>query len=248
MKNILKITSILFLIYGCDSEDTGDCFQKSGTIIQQEFTVDSFNKILIHEGVELIIKEGDIQKVTVETGKNLLNDVTVEVVNNELIAINNNKCNFVRDYNLTKVYVTSPNIVEIRNSSQRPVSSDGMLTYPTLNLLAENHQSDYLNVGDFHIQVANNNISVSSNGIANFYLSGSTNDLSVGFYASDSRFEGKDLIANNVTIIHKSSNNILVYPVDKISGGIYSYGDVLVFNKPPIVEVTEHFKGRLIFK
>lgn len=248
MKNILKIASILFLIYGCDSEDAGDCFQKAGVIIQQEFTVDSFDKILIYEGIELIIKEGLVQKVTVETGKNLLNDVTIEIVNNQLIATNKNKCNFVREYNLTKVYVTSPNIIEIRNSSQRPVSSDGMLTYPTLRLLAEDYQSDYLNIGDFHIQVTNNNVSVTSNGIANFYLSGSTNNLSVGFFASDSRFEGKDLITNNVTITNKSSNDILVYPVDKISGNIYSYGDVLAFNEPPIVDVTEHFKGKLIFK
>ena len=68
---------MLLAITGCDSEDAPDCFKTAGTIIQEEITVANFDKILIYEGVELIIKEGAVQKVIVESGTNLIGNVTV---------------------------------------------------------------------------------------------------------------------------------------------------------------------------
>ncbi|MCF6279593.1 MAG: DUF2807 domain-containing protein [Flavobacteriaceae bacterium] len=247
MKNYIKYFTIIILFFGCDSEDAGNCFQTAGNSIQQEFTVDSFDKILINERIELIIKEGTTQKVIVETGKNLMNDIDIQVVNNEVIATNNNTCNFVRDYSLTKVIITSPNITRIRNSSELAVRSDGVLTFPSLNLVADDFQSDFLNVGDFYISVNNTGLSVVSNGISNFYIDGQTTNLNIGFHAGDSRFEGRNLVATNVTIIHKSTNDMLVNPQTKIEGDIYSLGDVIAYNQPAIVDVTEHYQGKLIF-
>jgi len=248
MKKIFFTLLILSFIYGCDSEDAPDCFKTAGNIVQQEISVDNFNKILIYEGVSLVIKEGATQKVILESGSNLINDVSVVVENNRLIAKDNSGCNLIRDYGLTKIIVTSPNIVEIRNSSEQAVRSEGTLTYPNLTLLSEDYQSDYLNIGDFYITINNTKLGVTSNGISNFYIDGETTNLSVGFYAGDSRFEGKNLRADNIKIAHKASNDILVNPQVKLEGNIYSYGDVRAFNHPATVNITEHFKGKLIFE
>ena len=248
MKKLFYIVLLLTITSGCDSEDAPDCFKAAGSIIQEEITLPSFDRILIHEGVELLIKEGATQMVVVESGANLIGNVTVEVVNNQLIAKDNNGCNLVRDYGLTKIIVTSPNIVEIRNSSEQSVHSDGILTYPTLRLLSEDYQSNFLNIGDFYITINNTNLSITANGISNFYIEGQTTDLNVGFFAGDSRFEGKDLLATNVNITHKSSNDMLVNPQEKIEGNIFSLGDVRAFNQPVIVDVIEHYHGRLIFE
>lgn len=248
MKKIGLLLIMLIAITGCNSEDAPDCFKTAGEIVQQELELAGFNKILIYEGVELIIKEGPTQKVILESGTNLIGNVSLEVINNQLIAKDNNGCNLVRDYGLTKIIVTSPNIIEIRNSSEQSVRSEGILTYPNLTLLSEDYQSSYLNVGDFYISVNNVKVSITSNGISNFYIDGQTTNLTIGFFAGDSRFEGKNLIADNVNIIHKSSNDILVNPQLKIEGAIFSLGDVRAFNQPAIVDVTEHYHGRLIFE
>ncbi|MDP6922706.1 MAG: DUF2807 domain-containing protein, partial [Lutibacter sp.] len=94
------------------------------------------DKIVVHEHVGLVLKEGPEQQVVVETGEHLLADVSVEVVEDRLVLRNNNTCNFFRDYGLTKVYITSPNIVEIRNASEQAVRSSGVLTYPSLYILS----------------------------------------------------------------------------------------------------------------
>jgi len=248
MKNILKYLVVITLFFSCDSEDAGDCFQTAGKIIQQEISVESFDKIIINERISLVLKEGPIQKIIIETGENLMNDIKISVINNQLIATNNNKCNFVRGYGLTKIFVTSPSITEIRNSSNLEVISDGILTYPSLNIISEDYLSDYLNTGDFNIEVNNTTTRIVSNGISNFYIQGTTTNLNIFFAAGDSRFEGKNLIATNVQATNKSSNDILVNPQNKIEGAIFSLGNIIAFNHPTIVNVIEHYKGKLIFK
>jgi hypothetical protein len=247
MKNFFKYCFVLCIFYSCNSEDASNCFQTAGTTIQQEFDVATFNKIIMNERIELIIKQGVDQQVIVETGENLMNDIKVSIENNTLVLTNDNTCNFVRDYGNTKIFVTSPNLISIRNSSELAVRSDGILTYPTLLIVADDFESDYLNVGDFYLTLNNTTLNVTSNGISNFYIDGQTTNLTVGFFAGDSRFEGENLIASNVNITHKSSNDMLVNPQVSISGDIYSLGDVITFNNPATVDVTEHYQGKLLF-
>ena len=136
MKNLVYIF-IFTLTFACDNEDASNCFQTEGNLVQQEVAVNPFERILVNRDVELIIKEGAEYIVIIETGENLLNDVKAFVIDNQLQLTDNNSCNFVRDYGITKVYVTAPNIFEIRNSSQYEVSSDGTLSYQNLKLVSE---------------------------------------------------------------------------------------------------------------
>jgi len=246
-----KLVYILLsaLIFTCSSEDANDCFQTSGNIVQQEVIVPNFSKILVNREVELIIKEGLETKVVIETGKNLLNDVTAKVIGDELQIIDNNICNYVRDYGITKVFVTAPNITEIRNSSQYTVSSNGLLNYNAIKLISENFlESEAFAVGDFRLQINSNKLSITSNNIASFYISGQVNNLYVGFFAGAGRFEGENLIAQNVDILHRGSNDMIVNPQQSITGELRSTGNVIAKIVPPTVNVEQFYTGRLIFE
>jgi hypothetical protein len=248
MKKLFYITSF-FLIFACNSEDTGNCFQKTGTIIQQEIVVDSFDKILVNRDIELIIKDGIYQKVIIETGSNLLNDVEAIVLDGKLVLNDNNSCNFVRDYGITKVYITSPNITEIRSSTQYDVSSDGVLKYPSLTILSEDFSApESFTNGNFRLQIDNGSFNLVFNNLSNCFISGKTENLNIAFAAGTSRFEGRDLVAENIIIWNRSSNDMIVNPQQSISGLISGPGNVISVNTPPIVEVEEVYKGRLIFE
>ncbi|WJJ96646.1 head GIN domain-containing protein [Algibacter luteus] len=245
----LKYILICLIVMACDSENAGDCFQKSGSIIQQDIVVDSFDKILVNRDIELILKEDDNQKVTIETGENLLNDVVAEVIDGRLILTDNNTCNYVRDYGVTKVYVNAPNIAEIRSSTQYDVSSDGVLTYPNLNILSEDFgAAGSFNVGDFRLQIDNTSLNVVFNNISICYVSGQTENLNVIFASGTSRFEGRNLIAQKVTVSNRSSNDMIVNPQQELSGQILGIGDVISTNTPPIVNVEVLYRGQLIFE
>lgn len=246
-KTIFKTIVILLsmLLFSCDSENANDCLQTSGKIISKEIPVENFNKINISEGIELIIKEGTETKVVVESGQNLLSGITAEVSDGKLFLRNSNGCNFIRDYNNTKVYVTTPALENIYSSSQFAVKSDGILNFPLLNL--QSGMFSNTASGTFELEVNCENLTIEDNKSTFFKISGKTTNLSVNFYDGNARFDGSNLIANEVLFFQRSSNDIIVNPISKISGTIYSTGNIVLKNTPPIIEVTQLYQGHLVY-
>ena len=249
MKNIVYI-AFIFLFLGCSSDSSWDCIQKAGNIVQTEVAVPEFTKILVWERTKLFVQQGDIQKVVIESGENLMSDVEVSVTNGLLEIHNNNACNLVRDYGLTKVYVTTPNITEIRSSTGLAIESIGVLRFPNLSLLSEDHaiEDQYHVDGDFKLNLEVENLIVTANGLSKIYLNGSANKAIMGLYSGDCRIYSEDLIVQNLTVYNRSTGPMVVNPQQSIKGQIVSLGDVISKNRPPIVEVEELYRGRLIFE
>lgn len=246
MKKLICIL-VLTLIFSCDSESASDCFQTSGNIIQQEIVVPDFERILVNRDVELIVSQGP-QKIVVETGENLIGDVAVEVVGNQLILTDNNTCNFVRDFGITKVYVTTPNLTEIRCSTQFEIKSDGILSFNNLDLISEDFNApETFPIGDFIMQLQVKNLRIVSNNLSFFYLSGAVDNMAVNFAAGNGRLEAENFVAQNISLFHRGSNDMVVNPQQSITGTILSTGNVISVNQPPVVNVESVFNGQLIF-
>ena len=248
MKRLLKIFAV-FVLLSCDSESGSDCFKTSGAIIQQEVSINSFEKILVNRDIELIVKEGVDFKVIIETGENLINDVEAILVDNELRITDNNSCNYVREYGITKVYITAPDIISIRSSTQYDISSDGVLNFPELSLVSEDFNfPGSFTVGDFRMQINSVRLSVGSNNISSFYISGQVEDLFVGFYSGAGRFHGEDLVSQKVRIYHRGSNNMYVNPQESLTGELRGTGDLISLNNPSVIGVEQFYTGKLIFQ
>lgn len=248
MKNAIYIVILLFFT-GCSSDSSWDCVQTSGKIIQTEIPVSDFSKILVWERTKLFIEHGDVQKVVVETGENLLSDIKISVTRGKLEIHNKNACNLFRDYGITKVYVTTPNLTEIRSSTSLDIESVGVLKFPELLLLSENQNNPEYHVdGDFRLDVDVENLEIVANGFSNFYINGSSTNASFGLYSGNCRVFAENLLVQNLSIYNRSSANMIVNPQESIRGQIVGVGNVISKNRPPIVEVEELFRGRLIFE
>lgn len=241
---------VLLLFNGCNTESAPDCFQNAGDLERLTVEVPEFDRITVFEGLNLVILQGDQQKVELESGRFLLDGITAKVEGDRLIVENNNGCNLFRDFGISTVYVTSPDIKEIRSSTGLLVSSGGPLGFPDLTLISESFSNpDAVTTdGAFDIEVANSRVRITVNGIAFLKLRGRTETLDVFVAAGDSRIEADDLIANTVQVNHRGSNDLLVYPESTIEGVIRGYGDVISLNRPDTVDVEELFEGRLIFR
>jgi hypothetical protein len=249
MKKILGFIVILMLA-GCSTEDAPDCIQTAGTIVREETKVAAFNEIMVYERVKLFIEQGDEQKVIIETGENLLNEVEVEVEDARLILRNNNGCNLFRDYEVTKIYVTTPNLTWIQTSTGSAIESIGTLKFPELYLRSLNQEKDKKihTDGDFILDLDVERLRITSDHISNFFLTGKVENFNGFFAAGDGRLEARDLIVQHYDLFHRGTNKLIINPQQSLRGDIYSYGDIISVNRPPVVNVTEHFKGRLIFE
>lgn len=238
----------LFLVQ-CNSNSALDCFQNAGEIVRDEVMVAEFSEITVFENVRLVLKEGLEQKVEVETGEFLRNEVSAAVEGNRLLLRDTNTCNYVREYGRTTIYVTAPNITEIRSSTGWPIISDGTLSYESLTLISEsflNSESETTD-GEFDLDLNVQNLSIVVNGITYFKLRGTAMDFDVQIAAGDSRIEAGNLSALRVSIDHRGSNDLFVNPQESLSGVIRGTGDVISNNRPPEVDVATIFNGRLIF-
>ena len=251
MKKFLYI-ALIALFFGCNSENAWDCFQTTGDIIQQEYELDGFNKIIVWNRVQLFISQGDERKVVIETGENLINEVRVRVEDSILKVSDRNSCNYTRDYDVTKVFVTfNKDSLEIRNSSGLTVTGVGPIEFKNLVLISEDReQEDEFHIdGDFRFDNLDvGELGIQANGISKFYLKGKAVSGNFGLYDGDVRVEAAELEVFNLFIFHRSTNKMIVNPINRIQGRIFSTGDVIAKNRPPIIDVEELFTGKLIFE
>lgn len=247
--NVLFL-SLIILLFSCNTENAPDCLQNSGDLVRVEVSLPGFDKITVFEKVALVLKQGTEQKVEIETGEFLLDEVSARVEGDRLIVRNDNGCNLFREYGLTTVYVTAPNITEIRSSTGLLISSDGTLSYPNLNLFSESFLNPETETtdGSFDLDLNATSVSVVVNGIAYFKLSGTAENLNLNIAAGDSRIEAENLVAQNVNVNHRGTNDMLVNPQLALRGIIRGTGDVISFNRPATVAVEEIFNGRLVFR
>ncbi len=244
------IILIVFAFFGCDSPNALDCLQTTGDLVQEEFVVSDFTKIRVRDRIQLVLKQGPETQVIVEAGSNLINDVSAIVEDDVLILRDANACNLIREYNTTTVFITAPDISVIRNESGRTISSDGVLEYPFLRLVSEDFtENERINTdGDFNLDIAVQGLQLEANNLSNFFLRGSATQAYFRIFSGDSRIEAQDLAIQNLLIFHRGTNQMFVNPIAEIRGEIRSGGDVISVNRPPIVEVTEFYTGRLIFQ
>lgn len=242
------LCSIIF--FSCNKESASDCLQNAGDIVREEIIMADFTKITVFEKIQLVLKTGPIPKVEVETGEFLLNEVSTVVEGDRLILKNENGCNLFRKYGITKIYVTAPNIEEIRSSTGLSVQSDGVLTYPNITLLSESFINEEAETtdGEFDLEFDSHQVNIIVNGIAYFRIRGKVENLNITIAAGDSRIEAENLIAENISLDHRGSNDMLIDPQQSLKGVIRGTGDVISFNRPAEVNVQELFNGRLIFK
>ena len=223
-----------------------DCFKGNGNQVIQLFPLENFTKIKVYDGVELVIKEGANYEVKVITSDNILDNLEVRLQGNMLVVKDNSTCNIARDYGLTTVYVTAPNITEIHSKTDQDIRSDGVLNYSDLKLISID-LSDGAGTGDFRLSLNTINLYLESNNVSNFYLTGQSQNLHVFFSWGNGIFYGENLIVNIITIYHRGSNNIFLFPINSIEGNIYATGNVVLKNNPIVSpNVIQHFTGRLI--
>ncbi len=242
MKKLILI--LLIVLSGCAGAD--DCFKKAGAMTEREFTVEPFRKILVGERISVVIKQADETRVRVKSGENFIDDVKVEVADGTLKLSDQSGCNMVRDYDLITVYVDAPDIEEIYSNTGLPIKSDGVLTYPILRLFAMDFFGG-VGTGNFYLEIDNEQVVVENNYVAGYYLTGHTNELLLNFYDGNGRFEGDAFTAESIKIFQRGANDMIVRPLQSLTGDIYSTGNVICKTQPPFVDVRRHYTGRLIF-
>lgn len=253
MKKFALYFLSLILMGSCGISE--DCFKGNGNQITQIFAFEGFTKIKVYDGVGLVVKEGPNYEVKITTSDNIIDNIEVKLQDNMLVIKDNSTCNIARDYGQTTVIITIPDgtvfpliqELELHCKSEQKIQSEGILHSPIVRLFSLGDDGDGAGTGDFYINVDNGQFVVESNNVSNFYINGHSNEMLLNFYFGNGRFYGKDLHVENIRVYHRGSNDMMVYPIQKIEGTIIATGNIILKNVPPVVDVEELFRGRVIY-
>jgi hypothetical protein len=251
VNNILKISLWLICMFAialfCACEKKQRCFMSSGDPISYSVDLENFDTIYVFSGIALNLKMGSTYKATIETRANLDNYLDIEVKQNTLTLRNNVGCNLARGFGETTITLELPNLELIRSYTEQPIKSLDTLTFPTFRIAAnENNQG--AGTGDITLTINNTLMSVESNTVTRFFISGQTGRTYIGFFGGVPKFEGEHLRSNIFQFFHRGAGNINCNPINRIEGNIFASGNVIANQRPPIVEVNELNSGRLIFR
>ncbi len=248
MKKIILLLSVFITLVSC--EKPSECIESTGATTTRTVAVNPFTRIKAYRGIAIVLTQGPVCAVSIESGQNLIDNIEVTQVDNQLILKDNTTCNWLRDYGQTTVYITAPNIEEIYSKTDRDISSNGPLTYPNLTIRSLDKNGDGevgAGTGDFYLTINNNTLDIESNNVSRFYLSGATTNAVFNFWAGDSRIEGENLIAQNIAVYHRGSNDMIVKPIQQITGTMVSTGNIILKNNPPVVNVQQLYQGHIIY-
>lgn len=248
MKKLIFFIIVVFVFASC--EKPSDCVQSTGEIITKDIIVQPFKKIKVYRGIEVVVKVGPEYKVQIAAGENFIDNVVVQQNGDQLIFKDDVSCNWVRAYGTIKIMVTTPTLEEIYSKTEQDISSDGVLTFPVLKVYSLDKAGDGdsgAGTGDFILNVDNDYLHIESNNVSRFFLSGQTNQANLYFSFGDGRIEAKDLIAQTITVYHRGSNDMIVHPIQSITGLLNSTGNLILTNVPPIVDLQELYYGHVIY-
>lgn len=240
MKRLIIILTIAALI-GCDSDNAPDCLKSAGSETTLVFDLPEFNKMTIYNEFKVYLTYGAEKNISITTGENLLSDITLEVVNGELIVQNNSGCKWVRSYDFPILEITTDdvNFIEIIGGSE--IYSTNTLRYPVLFMKSKDSN------GVINLDIDMVDFGVDGNEITNYNVEGAATNLNLTFSSGDSRFEGSKLLVRNANIIHNGSNDIIVNVSETLTGIVGSTGDLTYVGRAPqFVDVNITNRGRLI--
>lgn len=164
MKNL--IYSVLLLIFTFTSADQihSQSIYGDGNIVKESRDISSFNKIEINGLVNVYLKQGTTESVTVEADKNLIPYILTSVKNG-IMNISTKE-----DFNLKKstklnVYVTLNNITDLECNGVGNVKTESKLDLNDINI--ENNS-----VGNIDLEINCNKLILENNSVGNTILTG----------------------------------------------------------------------------
>lgn len=243
MKKVVYILLLFCLLTSC--ENPSDCISSTGELVSKNISVTPFKKIVVYKGIELVIKQGNTYSCEIKTGQNLIENIEVQQDGQTLVMKDKSSCNWVREYGQTKITIIAPNLEEVHSYTEKIISSDGILTFPILKLYSLDTGGE-VGTNDFNLQIDNNQLNIESNTFVRYYISGKTDHAFLNFYEGDGRIEAQNLLAKKITVYHRGSNDMIVYPTESIEGKLFNVGNLILKNTPPTMTVHALFQGQVI--
>jgi hypothetical protein len=242
---MIKYLFFLFIfLSACKKAENRACIKARGENASKQISLPSFDRLILKKGMRFLLVQDKENYLNIIGGKNLLNFISFNVLENGEIEIQNtNKCNFLRKY-------SSDIMVEIHFKSLKEIRFEGteeLSSKDTLNLL------DFKFIvidacGTFNITLKANYLEADiPYGYGNYILSGTVENAYLQIKSNGFCNTEKLKILNELSVNNESQGDMYINADQKIlNGSIKWKGNIYYKGKLKGDELKYYDTGKLI--
>ena len=216
----------LFSFASCNKENAPDIIQTTGEEIISTRQLDAFFSIEISDNIDVTLIQDSINYVNIAAGKNLIPDISTEVIAEKLSIKNLNNYNFVRSYKHSiHVFLHYKHISQISYKGSGSIDTENTIKDSVLYFDCYNGTGSVnlqLNVHESHFNMHTGQCDLTLSGEVGLnYLYQAGN----GFSNAERLETGYTFITNNSTNDARINVSKVLYAKINYLGNVYYKGD-----------------------
>lgn len=204
----------------------------NGYVTKELRKIDSFSKIKASSGLNIILFQGEEEKIIVETDENLLNLIKTTIEGETLKCFIDDQIKFATKMN---VYVYYKNVNSIKASSGADVDSDLILKGTTMKLKSSSG-------ADIKLKLKVNNLTCDASSGAVIKVEGWADEIDAEA-SSGADVKAKDMKVKYAKAEASSAGTIVVSPSEKIIATASSSGDIIYYGNISDISISESSGG-----
>ena len=220
------VVLLSILMSSCQfSLNLGDTIKGDGNVVKENRPVSGeFTNIEVSKGIDVYITQEDAKSIVVEADKNIIDYITTDISDGTLkISIEKS----VRNSKSRNVYVSMPNVENLRASSGASINSKNKLLVRSIDVKASSGSGINLTVE------TEKTVCETSSG-SEIEIDGKTLNL-IAESSSGSDIDAENLLSNEVTAKSSSGSGIKVHPIVSLDAKASSGSDIKYYNNPKTI-------------
>jgi uncharacterized protein YxeA len=229
---ILTTAIAILSISACTQGQFRKTVHGNGNVITKERTTDSFTGIRVSTGIDVYLKQGDSEKVSIEADENLQEYILTEVRNGVLHVYTETN---IRDAERKRVYVTMNKVRSVSTSSAGDIFGETPIKGDKLEISASS-------AGNIKLDVSAKEIKVDISSSGDISLKGDAEILEADL-SSAGDLKAYDLMVKEADISVSSAGDADINVSEKLTARASSAGDINYHGNPKYVDVHSSSAG-----
>jgi citrate lyase gamma subunit len=229
---ILLIVTLCMGMASCVNAQFRMTVRGQGDVVKKERTASSFNGIRVSTGIDVYLKQGDTQSITVEADENLHEYILTEVRDGVLHVYSETN---IREAKMKRVYVTMKEVRSLKTSSAGNIIGETPIKGDDFEIGASS-------AGDIKVEIYGKDIEVSLSSSGNVKLSGEAEKLNADL-SSAGDLEANGLKVKEADVNVSSAGDAQINVSERLVARASSAGDISYQGSPKYVDAHTSSAG-----
>ena len=233
----LRVLLVTIFILGISVSTNGQIRKSvrgNHNVRTKERNAKSFTGIQVSSGIDVYLKQGDREKISVEADENLHEYILTEVVGDILKVYTDVN---IRDAEIKRVYVTIVDVDYVKTSSAGDVYGETAIKSERIDLSASS-------AGDIKLEIYAKEIAIKISSSGDITLSGETDMLKVDL-SSAGDLNAYNLLAKEANVSVSSAGDADINVSEKLTARASSAGNINYKGNPKNVDAHSSSAGSI---